>query len=296
MKKAVLAMACLVVSGSALATKCDNVNFQSGKVIVVNSSSGLGTRIELPSPLANPPMVTNSSRWDVIGDVGTKHIMVSPVNNKKGGETTMIFAFTEDGKAFDIRADRVLTSKKNDSCVIIQSRSKMARAITLPPQQLSKPVVYDVSLAAAKAKKDYQSHLSKTAAQSKKAIPQSPKSQSLNEAKPNTPSKKTLTSKTAYKEINPYRTVKIGSFKQNMERLVKNNGYKHVMWDSAVSNCEWRQETSYSIPVTMSETAEEAIAFYARTQDFFPLFSSIDKHVFLSYQGNPSNLTLCSKD
>ncbi|MBY8168153.1 hypothetical protein KW507_15875 [Vibrio fluvialis] len=93
-----------------------------------------------------------------------------------------------------------------------------------------------------------------------------------------------------------YRTVIKGSFKENVKRLVERNGYKHVMWDKAVDNCEWKQETVYTIPLSVANTAEAVIAFYAKTQDFFPEFSAIDKHVFMSYRGNPTNLTLCSKD
>lgn len=278
MKKTAMALTLMVMSSAVMAAKCDNINYQTGDVITVNSSVVLGTRIELPSPLASVPMVTNAKHWDVVGSVGTKHIMISPQNQNKGGETTMIFAFTEDGKAFDIRADRVVTTKKNDSCVIVRNKSKMSHAISYErPEKIPtptngvKPITYDVSGNVNKAKASYQEHLKK--------LPPKPKADIETGA-----------------DKSPYRAVLSGTFKENMERLVKKNGYKHVMWDTAVANCEWKQDTSYTIPAAVAETPEEAIAFYAKTQDFFPLFSSVDKHVFLNYQGNPSNLVLCGQE
>jgi hypothetical protein len=308
MKKTAMALMLSVMSSAAVAAKCDSFNYQSGEVITVNSSVVLGTRIELPSPLANAPMVTNAQHWDVVGDVGTKHIMISPVNKNKGGETTMIFAFTEDGNAFDIRADRVLTTKKNDSCVIVRSKSKMSRAMSYEQPQKNrptvttsvKPVIYDVSKDVNKAKANYQAHLQNAAAK-KKAVTTTAAVDELygdkNEGAKGAGSLDESKFVTGYGyKKSPYRTVLTGTFKENMERLVKKNGYKHVMWDTAVENCEWRQDTSYTIPTAVAETPEEAIAFYAKTQDFFPLFSSVDKHVFLNYQGNPSNLVLCGQE
>ena len=92
------------------------------------------------------------------------------------------------------------------------------------------------------------------------------------------------------------RTVSKGLFKANLENLVKQNGYQYVKWDSRVNNCSWQQDTSYVIPANYAATAEEIITFYARTQDFYPQFSTIDQHVMLNYVGNPSNLLLCSEE
>ncbi|WP_045391766.1 hypothetical protein [Vibrio rotiferianus] len=99
-----------------------------------------------------------------------------------------------------------------------------------------------------------------------------------------------------YKEKKVYRLVQKGTFRQNMQRLAKKNGFAGVRWDKAVANCEWRQDTSYFIPERVAEGANDIVAYYATTQDFYPVFSSIDNHVLLSYQGNPSNLTKCGKD
>ncbi|AIW17502.1 TrbG/VirB9 family P-type conjugative transfer protein [Vibrio tubiashii] len=177
MKKTIVALVLSAMSSAALAYDCQGMNYQSGDVITVNTSSLLGTRIELPSSLVELPLVTNAQRWDVLGDVGSKHIMLAPINNEKGGESTMIFAFTKDGKAFDIRADRVLTNDKNDSCVIIGNRSKFSRASTYkqplsenvaipaPPKKevvptpKKKPVTVDTQKLVSKAMKDYQQQI-----------------------------------------------------------------------------------------------------------------------------------------
>ena len=170
MKKIMLALPFILASSSVMAISCEGLNYRSGDVISVNTSSRLGTRIELPSNLTERPMITNAQRWDVLGDVGSKHIMIAPVDNEKGGESTMIFAFTEGGKAFDIRADRVLNDNKNDSCVIVGSKSKFSRAsgykqpvkpvtqsvVAQPIEQVKKPTEVDTKQVINNAVKEYQ--------------------------------------------------------------------------------------------------------------------------------------------
>lgn len=92
------------------------------------------------------------------------------------------------------------------------------------------------------------------------------------------------------------RTVIKGTFKSNLEKLARKNGYRYVKWDRRVENCTWQQETSYMIPAFYARTPEEIITFYAKTQDFYPQFSTIDRHVMLNYVGNPSNLLLCNQE
>ena len=264
----------LAASTSVAASTCKPINYQEGEVLTVNSFMGLGTRIGLPSPLASFPRLTNGQNWDVMAEVGDKHIIVVPLNNKKGGENTMLFAFTEDGNAFDIRIDRVLTSKMNNACVVIKEHKKPTYQKThliankpKPPQRVKPPKSPNADLIEV-----YE----KTGAQPVETVP----------------GKKKLVAGYGHSK---YRKVETGEFKENMERLVKKNGYKHVKWDPRVANCMWKQDTSYDIPDS-KKTAEDIIAFYAKTQDFFPRFSSIDKHVHLSYHGNPSNLTKCGKE
>ena len=126
----------------ALASTCQMVNYQSGDVIDVKTSVMLGSRIQLPANLIKPPLVTNGQNWDVEGAINSNQIMIAPLDERKGGESTMVFAYTDDGKVFDIVARRV-SNKDNEPCVIIGSRAKFTYAavqyepkrpkITVPP-------------------------------------------------------------------------------------------------------------------------------------------------------------------
>lgn len=147
MKKTIIALSLTAVSSMAIAETCNQLNYLPGDVITVNSSEDLGTRIELPVNLSAAPMVTNAQHWDVLADEGDNQIVITPISSKKGGESTMIFAFVEDGKTFDIRADRVVTNKKNDSCVMVNGRKKLQRAKQLNAKQVKpKPMLVDVNL------------------------------------------------------------------------------------------------------------------------------------------------------
>jgi NADH dehydrogenase/NADH:ubiquinone oxidoreductase subunit G len=107
----------------AFASNCEMMNYQSGDVINVQTSSMLGTRIELPANLIKKPVITNGRLWDIGGETGSNQIMIAPNSEKKAGESTMVFAFTNDGKVYDILATRV-ENKDHQPCVIVKKRSK----------------------------------------------------------------------------------------------------------------------------------------------------------------------------
>lgn len=84
--------------------------------------------------------------------------------------------------------------------------------------------------------------------------------------------------------------VQPGYFKENFERLSLEAGYSTVVWDRRVRECIWEQPTGFIIP---RNDAKEALAFYARTQDFYLHFSQLDMHVRLEYKGPSQRLRHC---
>lgn len=85
--------------------------------------------------------------------------------------------------------------------------------------------------------------------------------------------------------------VRQGFFKENFERIAREMGIDHVIWDERTENCEWRQSTEFVVP---RYTPHEALAFYAATQDFYLIFSSIDNSVRARYEGPRSRLSYCN--
>ncbi|WP_178306559.1 TrbG/VirB9 family P-type conjugative transfer protein [Vibrio algicola] len=116
----------LVCSPFAHAQKrCTPLYYKSGQVITVHSALNLGTRIQLPANLITPPLVSNANLWDVEGIQGTNQIVVKPNSNESSGAQTMIYAYTDNGLAFDINMVRT-TSTKNEACAIINISHQQA--------------------------------------------------------------------------------------------------------------------------------------------------------------------------
>lgn len=105
----------------AHAAQCKFENWKPGKVIIINSAVGLGTRIQLPSPLTSDPVNSNQDLWNVEG--AAQQIVAKPNSQQPEGSATMIYAFTVDGSAIDIEARRVSQSE-NTPCVIINAGNR----------------------------------------------------------------------------------------------------------------------------------------------------------------------------
>ena len=123
------------VAFSSFASNCTILNYQNGDVVDVKSSFNLGSRIQLPSKLIRLPVVTNARKWNVGGDIGSNQIVIAPDSLDKDAGTVMVFAFTEDGKVYDIKAKRV-PEKEHQACVIVDKRPRFfyAPAVELKAQ------------------------------------------------------------------------------------------------------------------------------------------------------------------
>lgn len=121
-KLSLLAVAVAILStGTAYAEQCKFENWKPGKVIQINSAVGLGTRIQLPSPLQTDPVNSNQDLWNVEG--AAQQIVAKPNSQQPEGAAAMIYAFTADGSSIDIEARRVPQSQ-NTPCVIINSGNR----------------------------------------------------------------------------------------------------------------------------------------------------------------------------
>jgi len=87
-----------------------------------------------------------------------------------------------------------------------------------------------------------------------------------------------------------FSTVTVGTFKENVERLAKEQGFSPVIWDKRVKSCVWEQIQGYTIP---EKEPREIIAYYASTLDFKTVFSDVDKHVQLIYFGPKTRIQNC---
>lgn len=110
----------LVISPFSYAQKkCTSLYYKTGQVIEVHSALNLGTRIQLPANLITKPLVSNGDLWDVEGIPATNQIVVKPNSLEPNGAQTMIYAYTDNGLAFDINMVRV-TPAKNEACAIVR--------------------------------------------------------------------------------------------------------------------------------------------------------------------------------
>ncbi|TVO39930.1 TrbG/VirB9 family P-type conjugative transfer protein [Vibrio algivorus] len=109
---------------------CTPLHYHSGQVIQVHSALNLGTRIQLPANLITTPLVSNSDLWDVEGIQGTNQIVVKPNSQEANGAQTMIYAYTDNGLAFDINMVRV-NANKNEACAIVSLSNSGAQGSQL---------------------------------------------------------------------------------------------------------------------------------------------------------------------
>lgn len=121
MNKYVIAL-CALLSTPSYSAVCDSLKHKEGEVITVRSAQLLGSRIQLPSNLVALPIVSNNHLWDVDGVIGTNQIFLKPNSKHDEGKSTLIFAMTEDGKVYDIVANRS-TRQKNQACILVNAGS-----------------------------------------------------------------------------------------------------------------------------------------------------------------------------
>ena len=112
-----------LISQSVFAAQCTRLNIKPNSIITVKSALLMGTRLQLPANLISEPLVSNQELWDVEGVVGTNQIVIKPNTNQQNGKETMIFAYADNGQAYDIRVVRV-SGQSNQACVIINPDKK----------------------------------------------------------------------------------------------------------------------------------------------------------------------------
>lgn len=117
----------------AFATTCQTLNYQAGDLVRITSAPNLGTRIELPSNLIKPPVITNARRWNIGGEVGTNQIVVAPNSLDKEGAQAMVFAFTQSGKVYDILVTRT-APKQHTPCLIVSEKPQFIFKPTPAPK------------------------------------------------------------------------------------------------------------------------------------------------------------------
>lgn len=108
-------------SGSAFSKQCAFENWKPGKVIQIKSAIGLGTRIQLPSPLQANPVNSNPDLWNVEG--AERQIVAKPNSSEPEGKGAMVYAFLTDGSSVDIELVRV-DQAQNQPCVIVNSGNR----------------------------------------------------------------------------------------------------------------------------------------------------------------------------
>ncbi|MCA3966836.1 TrbG/VirB9 family P-type conjugative transfer protein [Vibrio vulnificus] len=122
MNKWLLSILSLLLSAPSLGAVCTPIKHRDGEIIRIQSAKLLGGRIQLPTNLISKPIVSNPHLWDVDGVVGTNQIFLKPNSDQKEGAQTLIFAMTEDGRIFDIEANRVKAAQ-NQACLLVNAGS-----------------------------------------------------------------------------------------------------------------------------------------------------------------------------
>ncbi len=116
----ILALAMFSYSSYANSHECTRINTKPDQIVHVNTAMLMGTRVQLPSNLLAEPLVSNDALWDVEGVIGTNQLFIKPNSKLDNGKQTMIFAYTDDGRVFDIQANRT-SSMKNQPCVLVNT-------------------------------------------------------------------------------------------------------------------------------------------------------------------------------
>lgn len=122
--KTVLPVLLLAMTASTQAAICERVQYKPNKIIEIQSALTMGTRLQLPANLISKPFTSNNQLWDVEGAIGTNQIVIKPNSDNDNGKQTMIFAYTDDGIAYDITAIRT-TPKNNQPCVVVNAGGQM---------------------------------------------------------------------------------------------------------------------------------------------------------------------------
>lgn len=104
----------LMIAMSAQASTCRVIHWKPDSVIQINSALNLGTRVELPADNITDP-VGSSDLWNAEG--AANQVMIKPNSREDQGQKAVIRAWTADGNAYDIVANRVEDSARNDVCV-----------------------------------------------------------------------------------------------------------------------------------------------------------------------------------
>lgn len=104
----------MMVAASAQAANCRIIHWKPDTVIQINSAINLGTRVELPADNITDP-VRSSDLWNAEG--AANQVMIKPNSREQEGRTAVIRAWTADGAAYDIVANRVEQASRNDVCV-----------------------------------------------------------------------------------------------------------------------------------------------------------------------------------
>lgn len=120
MLKPLSILALAMLSQMSYATECTRLSAKANNVIQVRTAMLMGTRVQLPSNLIAEPLVSNDTLWDVEGVIGTNQLFIKPNSALNNGKQTMIFAYTDDGRVYDIQAHRT-TSSRNQPCVLINA-------------------------------------------------------------------------------------------------------------------------------------------------------------------------------
>lgn len=106
----------MMVAATSQAANCRVIHWKPDTVVQINSAINLGTRVELPADNITDP-VRSSDLWNAEG--AANQVMIKPNSLQEEGKMAVIRAWTADGNAYDIVANRVDDSSRNDVCVKI---------------------------------------------------------------------------------------------------------------------------------------------------------------------------------
>jgi len=106
----------MMVAATSQAANCRVIHWKPDTVVQINSAINLGTRVELPADNITDP-VRSSDLWNAEG--AANQVMIKPNSLQEEGKMAVIRAWTADGNAYDIVANRVDDASRNDVCVKI---------------------------------------------------------------------------------------------------------------------------------------------------------------------------------
>jgi type IV secretory pathway VirB9-like protein len=104
----------MMVAATSQAANCRVIHWKPDTVVQINSAINLGTRVELPADNITDP-VRSSDLWNAEG--AANQVMIKPNSREEEGKMAVVRAWTADGNAYDIVANRVDDASRNDVCV-----------------------------------------------------------------------------------------------------------------------------------------------------------------------------------